>query len=133
MQPPERFDPQDPREWLNRARSNLALARRREPDVYLEDLCFECQQAAEKALKGLLLSRGVEFPYIHDLDMLMALLEDAGVVVPSEARRAVDLTVYAVAGRYPGPARSITASEYETAVEIAETVVRWAETTLSNR
>lgn len=98
MQPPERFDPQDPREWLNRAWSNLTLAKRREPDVYMEDLCFECQQATEKALKGLILSRGGEFPYIH--------------------------------GRYPGPARSITASEYEAAVEIAETVVRWTEATL---
>lgn len=133
MQPPERFEPQDPREWLNRARSNLTLARRRDPGVYLEDLCFECQQAAEKALKGLILSRGGEFPYVHDLDMLMAILEDAGVVVPKEARRAVDLTVYAVAGRYPGPARSITAPEYETAVEIAETIVRWAEATLRGR
>ena len=133
MQPPERFDPQDPREWLNRARSNLALARRREPDVYLEDLCFECQQAAEKALKGLILSRGGELPYIHDLNLLVATMEDAGVVVPGEARRAVDLTVYAVAGRYPGPARPITAAEYETALEMAEAVVRWAEITLSNR
>ena len=26
MNPPERFAPDDPREWLNRARSNLALA-----------------------------------------------------------------------------------------------------------
>ena len=133
MRPPDRFDPRDPREWLNRARSNLVLAKRREPGVYLEDLCFECQQAAEKALKGLILSRGGEFPYVHDLDLLMALLDDVGVIVPTEARRAVDLTVYAVAGRYPGPARPITASEYETAVELAESVVRWAETTLGNR
>ena len=133
MQPPERFDPQDPREWLNRARSNLALAKRCEPDIYLEDLCFECQQAAEKALKGLVLSRGGELPYVHDLNLLVAILEDAGVVVPGEARGAVALTVYAVAGRYPGPARPITAAEYETALEMAEAVVRWVEMTLSNR
>jgi hypothetical protein len=47
--PRERFAPDDPREWLNRARSNLAQASVRLPEVYLEDLCFQAQQAAEKA------------------------------------------------------------------------------------
>lgn len=37
---PERFPPDDPREWLNRARSNLAQAKLKQPYVYLEDLCF---------------------------------------------------------------------------------------------
>ena len=31
MSPPDRFPPDDPREWLNRARSNLAMARNRIP------------------------------------------------------------------------------------------------------
>ena len=65
MKPPERFPPDDPREWLNRARSNLAMARNRVPDAYLEDLCFEAQQAAEKAIKALLLRRNIEFHYVH--------------------------------------------------------------------
>ena len=52
MTPPERFPPDDPREWLNRAKSNLAMAMNRTPDVYLEDLCFEAQQAAEKGYQG---------------------------------------------------------------------------------
>src|SRR6266702_1719074 len=52
--PPERFPPDDPREWLNRARSNLARARAKIPDAYLEDLCFDAQQAAEKAIKAVL-------------------------------------------------------------------------------
>ena len=46
MSPPERFPPDDLREWLNRAKSNLAMANNRIPDAYLEDLCFEAQQAA---------------------------------------------------------------------------------------
>jgi len=48
----ERLPPDDPREWLNRARSNLALAGKMAPDVYLEDLCFDAQQAAEKAIEA---------------------------------------------------------------------------------
>ena len=30
----ERFPPDDPREWLNRAKSSLAMAKNRVPDVY---------------------------------------------------------------------------------------------------
>ena len=50
MKPPERFPPDDPREWLNRARSNLVRARNRIHGAYLEDLCFDAQQAAGKVL-----------------------------------------------------------------------------------
>ena len=39
MKPPERYPPDDPREWLNRARSNLAMAKSRGEGAYLEDLC----------------------------------------------------------------------------------------------
>jgi HEPN domain-containing protein len=47
-----RFPPDDPREWLNRARSNLRRAAVRAEGVYLEDLCYDAQQAAEKAIKA---------------------------------------------------------------------------------
>ncbi|MBN1935792.1 MAG: HEPN domain-containing protein [Anaerolineae bacterium] len=55
--PVERFSPDDPREWLNRARSSLAKARSVQyvPEIYLEDLCFDAQQAAEKAVKAVLI------------------------------------------------------------------------------
>ena len=61
--PPERFPADDPREWLRRANSNLTQARRLEETVCLEDLCSNAQQAAEKALKALLLARGSRPPY----------------------------------------------------------------------
>ena len=32
MNPPERFPPDDPREWLNRARSSFASSRRKADD-----------------------------------------------------------------------------------------------------
>lgn len=57
--PPNDRDPTGPHEWLRRARSNLARARahRNLPDVLYEDLCFDTQQAAEKAIKALLVHR----------------------------------------------------------------------------
>ena len=60
MPPRERFPPDDPREWLNRARSNLAKAKACVVDVYWEDLCFDAQQAAEKAIKAVLIHRSVQ-------------------------------------------------------------------------
>jgi HEPN domain-containing protein len=119
--------PDDPREWLRRARSNLALARARSADVYLEDLCFEAQQAAEKAVKAVLIHRGVEVPRAHDLARLLSLAQEAGGDVPDEVREAAELTPYAVAGRYPGPLRPVTDEEYARALALAERVVRWVE------
>ena len=63
----KRYPPDDPREWLNRARSNLARAKTKRKGVYLEDLCFDAQQAAEKAIKAVLIKLNGNFPYVHDL------------------------------------------------------------------
>ena len=86
MPPPERYPPDDPREWLNRAESNLALAKNRVEGAYLEDLCFQAQQAAEKSIKAVMIKRGIDFPYVHDLRRLLALLQDAGEEVPLRGR-----------------------------------------------
>lgn len=129
--PPERFPPDDPREWLNRARSNLSRAKAKTPDIYLEDLCFDAQQAAEKAIKAVLLKERVSFPYVHDLARLLTLLEEAGEEIPAAVRQAEDLTRYAVVTRYPGLTEPVTEAHYQQAVASAEAVVRWAEERIS--
>lgn len=129
--PPERFPPDDPREWLNRARSNLARAKTHISEVYLEDYCFDAQQAAEKAIKAVLIKRGIAFPYVHDLARLLTLLEEAGQEIPERIRRAESLTRYAVVTRYPGLAEAVTEQHYQEAVASAEDVIRWAEEAMS--
>jgi len=124
---PERYPPEDPREWLNRARSNLVLARTEKQGIYLEDLCFNTQQAAEKAIKALLIRYGVEFPYVHDIAELLTLLEEAGQQIPEPVRQVERLTRFAVFTRYPGIASPIKHEEYEEALTLSEEVVRWAE------
>lgn len=79
--------PDDPREWLNRARSNLLRAAQVVPGVYLEDLCYDAQQATEKALKAVFVHRGWAFPYTHNLTRLLAMLEQSGLQVPKYVRR----------------------------------------------
>ena len=125
--PPERFPPDDPREWLNRARSNLARAKAQLPGVYLEDLCFDAQQAVEKAIKALLIKRDVAFPYVHDLARLVTQLEASGQEISEVVRQAEVLTRYAAVTRYPGLAEPVTEEHYQEAVTIAEAIVRWAE------
>ena len=123
---PERRPPDDPREWLNRARSNLLRAQAPFPGVYLEDLCFDAQQAAEKAIEPVTIARGAAFPAIHDLARLLTLLEQSGEAVPPAIADAARLTRYAVTTRYPGVAESVTEDDYHRAVTTASTVVEWA-------
>lgn len=110
--PSDRHSPDDPREWLNRARGNLARATVTLPEVYLEDLCFDAQQAAEKAIKAVLLARGVDFPPIHDLARLLTILGQAGEPIPPAIADAARLTRFAVTTRYPGVIEPVTAEEH---------------------
>lgn len=127
---PERYPPEDPREWLNRAQSNLVLAGMQGDRIYLEDLCFNTQQAAEKAIKALLIQRKVEFPYVHDITELLTVLEQSGHEIPQFVRQAERLTRFAVFTRYPGIASPISQEEYVEALSVAGEVVRWVESLL---
>jgi len=128
---PKRYPPDDPREWLNRARSNLARAKAKRKGVYLEDLCFDAQQAAEKAIKALLIKLDVNFPYVHDLAELLTSVEKVGQEVPELIRQAERLSKFAVFTRYPGIGPSIKEKEYRETLEIAARVVKWAENIVS--
>mgnify|MGYP000223941736 CR=1 FL=1 len=125
--------PDDPKEWLSRARSNLLQARVRQKGVYLEDLCFQAQQAAEKAIKAVLIHVGMEYPYSHDLGVLLTLVSQAGVPIPEAAKQAARLTRYAVAGRYPGLMEPVTEEEYRRALQIATDVLEWAEEVITEK
>ncbi len=93
----------------------------------MEDLCFDAQQAAEKALKALLLFYGIPFRFVHDIAELLSLLERNGVALPEEISEAVILSDYAVEARYPGPMEPVTEEEYREAIALAGAVVGWVE------
>ena len=123
----KRLTPDDPREWIRRAKSNLAIAISVISNVDLADLCFDAQQAAEKAIKAVFVKRGETFPFSHDLHKLLHLLEANGHKIPQYINAAKELTQYAHMTRYPGMADPVTQREYRRAVRIAEAVLRWAE------
>jgi len=124
---PHELDIGTPAEWLRRARSNLTRAQQPKPEeVCWEDLCFDTQQAVEKALKALLIHYGIAFRFVHDIAELLTLLEQHGIDLPEDVRLAASLSDYAVAARYPGPMEPVTEEEYWEAVALAETVFDWA-------
>ena len=123
------LDPRNPLSWLRRAKSNLARARALAglPDVLYEDLCFDAQQATEKALKAILVQHKAAFPRTHALADLLTLVAKAGVDLPADVADATVLTPYAVETRYPGLWEEVTAADHAEAVRVAERVVGWAE------
>jgi len=125
--------PGSPADWLRYAHSDLQLARVRRPDkVLLEGLCFHAQQAAEKALKAVLIAKGVPPPKTHNIRTLLDLLPQ-DVIPPQEVESAASLTDYAVTSRYPGDFESVDEQEYKETVRLAETVVLWAEKIIQRR
>lgn len=61
---------------------------------------FHAQQAVEKALKAAIAKRNEEFPFTHDIGLLMQLCQDAGLNLPVDLSEADRLTPYAAAIRY---------------------------------
>src|SRR5437773_871975 len=107
------------REWVRKAESDHKLAVRaaaaKEP--FHDQVCFLCQQSAEKYLKSLLAELGVSIPRTHNLDDLVALLVPHHAVLRSLRRGMIFLTDFAVDVRYP-PVRA--------AKRQATSALRWA-------
>jgi len=95
--------------------------------VLYEDLCFQAQQAAEKALKAVFVARQIPYPYTHDINALLSTLEENGISIPENLWNAVTLTSYASDTRYPGFEPPVTKEEHAEAVALAQAVALWAE------
>lgn len=114
-------------EWLRRAEGNMVRAKQPKPaNAFWEDYCFDAQQAADKALKGLCIARGIRFPFSHDLAELLAALDRGGVVIPDGMTDVAFLSDYATQTRYPGWGAPVTEQEYLEAVKAAQQVMTWA-------
>jgi HEPN domain-containing protein len=118
--------------WLARARSSLIISKTRtDKDVYFEDLCFQAQQAVEKALKGLLIFYNVDLEKTHNLVSLIKELSKY-TELPEEVNETSKLNDYAVQTRYPGDYTPVGEEEYDNAIEIAEKCIKWIESRFQN-
>lgn len=128
--PPEEAVLEAARAWLSRAVSALELVEQGKPvHTVWEDMCFNAQQAAEKALKAVLVFYQIDFPKTHAIEDLVQLLEKAGHSVPTQVAEAGDLTDYAVETRYPFPRSGhlVAEEEFNQALVHARNVIHWAE------
>lgn len=122
--------PDLPGDLLALAREDLASAEALDREARVSDapVGFHAQQAVEKALKAAIASREQEFPFTHDLGLLMQLCQDTGLNLPADLAEADRLTPYAAAVRYGlgDPAAVAT----QDALRWAALAIEWVETEL---
>ena len=111
--------------WLAYARSDCdaAHALLRDPGHYPRQVCFLAQQAAEKALKAVLVLLEIEFPFTHDLDRLREMVP-TGWQVKTAFPNLYALSVWAVEARYPGDMPQVVEADAHDALQTAEAVYR---------
>jgi HEPN domain-containing protein len=113
------------RDWLIKAHSDLASARKlgSDPDAYLDTAIYHCQQAAEKALKALLVYHDQRFEKTHDLRHLLGLAVGYQPSLSTLTHSAAQLNPYAVAFRYPDERMEPSREEFESALAAAQELI----------
>lgn len=122
--------PDLPGDLLALAREDLAAAEALDRAERVSDapVGFHAQQAVEKALKVAIASRDQDFPFTHDIGLLMQLCQDAGLELPADLAEADRLTPYAAAIRYGlGDPRAVPTPD---ALRWAALAIEWADTQL---
>ena len=117
--------------WLQFAKTDLGVAEHLNREYYpkpLEIICYHCQQAAEKAVKALIVRFDVPggIPKKHNLPFLLAQVKNY-VDIPKKCIESAEaLTPYGVAIRYPN---EFSVEEYhvQEALTFAREIVEWAE------
>jgi len=116
--------------WLKQAESDLKKALNDLVTGDWDSAAFWSQQAAEKALKALLLEHGLVYRG-HELLEIANLIEKELNINVDEVRNLLrDLTIHYVISRYPNAANGVPAELYtkdiaESLVEKARRVVEW--------
>ena len=113
--------------WIARAKSSYAISKTDIKDnIFYEDLCYQSQQAVEKALKGLLIYFGVDPEFTHNIGLLLNELEKF-TDIPENVKSATNVTKYAVLTRYPGEYDEITKEDHKESIKIAKDCLNWVE------
>ena len=95
-------------------------------------VCWLAQQAAEKALKAVLVFLQIDFPKTHDLDALHKLVPD-GWKLKTEIPDLSELSEWSVEARYPGLWPDATQEEAHSALQQSRTVWETVRRELSER
>ena len=107
-----------------------------DPSAPDEVVGFHAQQAVEKSMKAVLAHRSVEYQRTHQLERLVTLLRNAGILYPPELSEAVALTPYAVEFRYDMlPIHDDAAPPFDRqwAKRCVERIVEWASSVVEGK
>ena len=84
-------------------------------------ICFPCQQAAEKYLKGFLIKNNIEPPKTHDLMKLVDMCETHSTTFSALKKQCVFLNKFSATPRYPHEVQ-ISADDAKIALRYANEV-----------
>ncbi len=122
-------------EWFRYAKMDLDLAKHSFATMHpapLEIICYHCQQAAEKFLKGVIIAFDDEPEKTHDLLKIITVLKRY-IDFPVELERFGEtLTLYGVRTRYPD-AISVDEDQTKNAIAQAEKIKIWAEKVIAEK
>lgn len=124
------------KEWYNMAVMDLGVARHLD-ETYrpkpLEIICYHCQQAAEKAIKALIIYYGGEggIPKLHDLSFLLNQIKNKVYIEDKYYDYADTLTPYGVSIRYPNEL-FLGERHAKEALEFSEEILRWVQNIVSS-
>lgn len=109
--------------WVRQARTDLRTAELAlaTPDLDPDPACYHAQQAAEKALKAVLVFLQIDYPFTHDLDDIRRRLPDDWRV-KEEYRDLQALSNWVFKARYPGDWPPPTAEDAQQATTWARSI-----------
>lgn len=114
----------DTRAWLAKAETDLRAAAHEltAAPPFAADAVFHAQQAAEKAMKGLLAWHDAPFHKTHDLAVIGRQCADLAPALGPLLERAASLTQYTWKYRYPGEPEEPSREEAERAIALGREV-----------
>lgn len=122
-------------EWFRFANMDLDLAKHTLKTMYpppLEIICYHCQQAAEKFIKGVIISFDIEVEKTHDLSKLLNTLMPLTDIPESFMESAERLTMFGVRIRYPNEL-PVDEAQTKLAIVQAEKIKNWAESLIKEQ
>ena len=114
------------KEWLKIAERDYAVALHLSKTFYplpTENICYGCQQAAEKALKAILAYNETDIPKTHDIELLHSLCQVYTDKIELEVGVTRALTRFATKSRYPDSVSDFTNEDAELGLKYAKQIL----------